>query len=488
MRTMMAPIVALIAVLAMAACDVAPTTPETPLTGGQAPAGDAGTPPPEDGSASDDPSAQASPAEDDPSAQASPTTPIGDADITVDTSETHQTIDGFGAALPMWVGSADGMLTTDEIHALVGMGDDELGLSILRTMLGSDPNSWAFAVDNLREAESYGDDVRFLASPWSAPASMKTNNSTVGGELAANSYGAYADHLNDYVAYMDEQGVDIDVVSVQNEPDIQVDYESMEWTGEQIRDFVRDHGATITGANLMAAESFRFDPALTDPTLDDPAAAEQVDIIGGHLYGAEASGFLEPYPAATALGKRQWMTEWLSHEADGDGAAIWGDAANAAVWDETLDVMAHSVHQSMEVDWSAYIWWWARRYYSLIGDGEAAFGTQRGQVLKRGVAFSQYAKFVRPGYVRVGVQQGGAAAPLEVTAYQGDDQIVLVMLNRGDSAVQDAIVEVPQDVAAAEYYVTSQDRSRESAPVEVGGGQVAVDVDARSISTVVIDL
>jgi hypothetical protein len=30
--------------------------------------------------------------------------------------------------------------------------------------------------------------------------------------------------------------------------------------------------------------------------------------------------------------------------------------------------------------------------------------------------------------------------------------------------------------------------TRESAPLEVGGGQVAVDVDACSISTVVIDL
>ncbi|NLT53741.1 MAG: cellulose-binding protein, partial [Actinomycetales bacterium] len=108
------------------------------------------------------------------------TTTSGLADITVDPGTRYQTVDGFGAALPIWPGSASGMLTTSEVRTMVGMGDNELGLSILRTMLSHDSNTWSYAVANLKEAESYGSNVKFLASPWTAPAAWKTNNSLTG--------------------------------------------------------------------------------------------------------------------------------------------------------------------------------------------------------------------------------------------------------------------------------------------------------------------
>ena len=41
---------------------------------------------------------------------------------------------------------------------------------------------------------------------------------------------------------MSGQGVTIDVVSVQNEPDIQVSYDSCDWTANQLLNFVRDYG------------------------------------------------------------------------------------------------------------------------------------------------------------------------------------------------------------------------------------------------------
>ena len=62
-----------------------------------------------------------------------PTTPppTGPADITVNSATRYQTIDGFGAALSIW-GSA---WSTTETQTLVGMGANQLGLSIVRTGL-----------------------------------------------------------------------------------------------------------------------------------------------------------------------------------------------------------------------------------------------------------------------------------------------------------------------------------------------------------------
>lgn len=406
------------------------------------------------------------------------------ANIVIDTQTRHQTIAGFGAAVPMWTSN---MLTEGEVQMLVGRGDDELGLSILRTMIDPTPSLWPRAVDNLLKAKSYTTDLQILASPWSPPAAMKDNNSTVGGgKLLPAYYDDYAAHLNDYVAYMAGEGVVIDVVSVQNEPDWHPDYDSCDWSGEELRNFVRDN-ASVINAKVLVGESLRFDRAYTDPSLNDEAALANFEMVGGHLYSAEDSGTFTAYPLAEAKNKERWMTEWLIHDADGSGAAIWG-GDNADVWNETLDDVLLSIHKSMENDWNAYIWWWARRFYSLIGDGDESFGTTRGDILKRGWAFAHYSKHVRPGYTRVSATLSPVQNSLDITAYEGSDTLVVVLLNRSTANYDEIHFSQSYNIVSAEAYVTSQQVSHGAVVVTVEQeGQVVIkDIPARSVITVVM--
>ncbi|RSM53327.1 cellulose-binding protein [Actinoplanes sp. ATCC 53533] len=414
-----------------------------------------------------------------------PTTAPAAPDITVNSATRYQTIDGFGAAVSIW-GSA---WSTAETQTLVGLGANQFGLSIVRTGISPVSGEWPTQVNALKTAKSYGSGVKILASPWTAPAEWKTNNSRInGGKLKTDYYDDYANHLNSYVQYMRDQGVPIDVTSVQNEPDWHPAYDSMDWSGTELRNFVRDQGAKVTNTKLMVAEAVNLNYGYTDPTLNDTTARTNTGYIGGHLYGTESAGRLAPYALAAQHNKPVWMTEWNLHEADGSGSAIWGNPSNQAVWDETLDDITRTVHRSMEANWNAYIWWYGKRFYSFIGDGEAAYGTTAGAPLKRGYAFSQYAKYVRPGYQRVALTKSAKASPLEVTAYQGGGKITLVILNRSAGAVTNAVLQAPQNVTKAEYYLTSQNANAASQPTSVNGGQVTVSVPARSISTLVFTL
>ncbi|WP_326551172.1 cellulose binding domain-containing protein [Micromonospora sp. NBC_01813] len=420
-----------------------------------------------------------------PPTTAPPTSPppTGPADITVNTGTRYQTVDGFGAATHIWGGT----WSTAETQTMVGLGPNQLGLSIIRTGISPESGEWPTQVNSLRTAKSYGSNVKILASPWTAPAAWKTNNSrNNGGKLRTDYYDDYGNHLNSYVQYMRNQGITIDVTSVQNEPDWHPDYDSMDWTGTELRNWVRDHGTRVQNTRLMVAEAVNMNYSYTDPTLNDATARNNIGYIGGHLYGLEASGRLGPYNLANQHGKPVWMTEWNLHEADGSGSNIWGNPSNQTVWNETLDDIMRTVHRSMEASWSAYIWWYGKRYYSFIGDGEAAFGTTAGAPLKRGYAFSQYAKYVRPGYQRVALTKSSKASPLEVTAYTGGGKTTLVILNRSNSAVNNAIIQAPQNVTRAEHYLTSQNANAASQSVSVNGSQVSVNVGARSISTVVL--
>jgi len=120
-----------------------------------------------------------------------------------------------------------------------------------------------------------------------------------------------------------------------------------------------------------------------------------VDIIGGHIYG----GGLSDYPLAREKGKEVWMTE---HFTD--------DHHSADEWPLALGV-ATEIHRCMEANYSAYIWWYVRRFYGLIGEN--------GNITKRGYVMSQFSKFIRPGYRRV-----------DVSAYKTDSTIVIVAVNR----------------------------------------------------------
>jgi glucuronoarabinoxylan endo-1,4-beta-xylanase len=407
-------------------------------------------------------------------------------DITVNTASSYQTIDGFGAATPIFDGSGSPW-TDSETQTLVGMGQGQLGLSIVRTVVSPVSSEWGLYANSLRTAKSYGSDVKILASPWTAPANFKTNNSRInGGKLRTDFYDDYAGHLNNYVQYMKNQGVAIDVTSIQNEPDWHPAYDSMDWTGTELRNFVRDQGTNIKDTRLMVGESLRFDRAFTDPTLQDTTARNNIGYVGGHLYSAESSGNLSSYPLASQYGKNQWMTEWNLHAADGNGSNIWGNPSNATVWNETLDDIMRTVHRSMEANWSAYVWWYGRRFYSLIGDGESQYGTTKGAVLKRGQAFSQYSKYVRPNDKRVALSKSSRASSLEVTAYQGRGKITLVILNRSTSAVSNAVIQTPQNISTAEYTATSQSLGAASQPVNLSAGQATVNVPARSISTITL--
>src|SRR5690606_11032914 len=298
--------------------------------------------------------------------------------LSIDPTTTYQTIAGFGGANQMW---GTTFPTANDMKLAFGMDETDLGLSIFRVRVASDPSEWPLIVNVIKEAKKYGATIQ--ASPWSPPPALKSNGSEIGGHLLEENYEAFANHLNEFIAYMASQNAYIDVISIQNEPDIQVSYESCDWSALQIRNFLKNYGHLIN-TRLAAPESFNFNQTLTNSILNDAEAATNLDVVAGHIYG---SG-LAPFPLAESKEKEIWMTEYLMNLNTGNaGAPAWTSFSEEAIWNETMQ-MLNTMHQAMMHNWNAYIWWYLKRYYSFIGDGTN--GTTSGQVLKRGYAFSHF--------------------------------------------------------------------------------------------------
>jgi glucuronoarabinoxylan endo-1,4-beta-xylanase len=286
------------------------------------------------------------------------------------------------------------------------------------------------------------------------------------------------DYINEFITYQAQNGAKIDVVSIQNEPDWKPTYESCDWTADDMINFLKAPGQ-IVGAKMAAPESLNFNQNMTNAILSNDSAAAKIDIVAGHIYG----GGLAKFPLAEQKKKEIWMTEYLSNLNTGNtGAAEWKTYSEGAIWGESLKMLG-TIHDAMSNNWNAYIWWYLHRFYSFIGDGEQ--NTTNGSVLKRGFAFSHFSKYVRPGFVRVGVDVPSSSL-LKITAYKKDAQIVVVIINPEAFAVK-SVQLTGLSPKTATSYTTTETATLTKKAVTPTDNIVELDMAASSVTTVVIN-
>ena len=335
---------------------------------------------------------------------------------TIDGAKVKQEIDGFGAS-SAW----HGQLSIPEVSAAFGNDNaNQLGLSILRVRIDPNSNYWLDEKVNAQRAKALG--VKILASPWSPPASMKTNNNVVGGELKPESYAGYATHLKNFCNYLGT----VDVVSLQNEPNIGVTYESCWWSPSQILEFCRTNAPAI-GKPFMVPEAFNFDKSFSDPVLNDSLANAHTSYIGGHIYGAVPFS----YTNAIEKGKKVWMTEHY----------IEGDDATACV------NLAEEIALCMYDNMNAYVYWWLRA-------GSTNLMESGGALKKKGYAMAHFSKFIRPGYHRIEAPFS-AQYNLNLVAFEGDGKTVLVVVNQNPTPRTQTFTFKSDTVQGVKKYITT---------------------------------
>ena len=351
--------------------------------------------------------------------------------VTVNPNQTYQTVRGFGGMNGAgWINN----LTPAQVDLAYGSGNGQIGLSILRMRIDPSSSGWSLQVPTAARVRALGGIL--FATPWSPPAYMKSNKSLVkGGKLLSTSYAAYTTHLLDFANYLSARNAPLYAISLQNEPDWHPDYESADWNGSDFVNYLNAEGGKFGALKVIVGESVGFTFSITDPVLNNAKASQATSIVAGHLYGAQP----KDYALARSKGKQVWMTE---HYTD------------------------------------TYIWWYIRRSYGLISEG--------GSVSKRGYVMSQFARFVRPGSVRIGATEH-PYADVSTTAYRTpDNKIVVVAVNTG-TAHQRLDLTVPAGAATqfVKYTTSSSLNAGYAGAYTVSGGKTSLYIDPQSIATLV---
>jgi O-glycosyl hydrolase len=382
------------------------------------------------------------------------------ASLTVSATE-RQYVRGIGGMSNVW--SSPDMKVRDietMFNPITG-----LGLNILRICLypymddiinnieipDRDNSDWYNIVKTVNKHNGY-----VLASPWTPPAEWKDPQSRNGGShLLPSYYPQYATHLKEFAQRMYDNGAPIYALSIQNEPNFVASYDGCEWTAEQQRAFFAGQGHFTDGVKgwgggveTPSVKTMTGEVANTvswnNAAMNDATASAAIDLVGYHIYGGLESRYANALENTTKP-KETWMTE---HNIN-----TTGNFPIDSTW-EKVWLLVDEIHTVLGVnDSSAFIWWYSKRFYSLIGDGE--YGTVEGQPLWRGWAMSHYAKYAA-GTTRVDLSASGISGyadngTVRGTAYKSTDgnSYSLVFYNKGDSAVGDIQINLPDGFEAS---------------------------------------
>ncbi|MBM7704541.1 glycoside hydrolase family 30 protein [Metabacillus iocasae] len=191
---------------------------------------------------------------------------LGETVVTLDENQTFQTMLGFGGAFTessAYVLSQVNPELRDQVINRYFDPVEGLGYRFGRTHINScdfslgnytyvdehDESLASFSIERetklviplIKDAMKVaGEPLFIVSSPWSPPPWMKdTNEMNNGGKLLPEYRLAWAEYYAKYIEAMEEKGIDIWGVTIQNEPEAKQVWDSCLYTAEDERDFIK---------------------------------------------------------------------------------------------------------------------------------------------------------------------------------------------------------------------------------------------------------
>jgi glucosylceramidase len=386
--------------------------------------------------------------------------------IAINEKKTFQPVDGFGFTLTggsaMLINRMSDAAKESLLQELFGKGEESIGISYLRISIGaSDLDSSVFSYDDLlhgktdeslsnfslsKDADNLipllqaiikiNPTIKIMGSPWSPPTWMKDNGKSKGGHLLLKFYDAYAHYFLKYILEMKKQGISIDAITLQNEPQHGGNNPSMLMTATEQANFVANHLGPLFQKNNIETKIIVWDHNCDHPeypiaVLNNSMAKKYIDGSAFHLYNGDISALTEVKNAHPD--KKLYFTEqWTGSKGSFDGDFMWH--------------VKNVVIGSMK-NWSSVALEW-----NLANDPKFEPHTPGGcteckgaltidgSSIERNVAYyiiAQASKFVASGSIRI---ESTSIKGLENVAFlRPDGKLVLIMLNEKGNEVEFAI-------------------------------------------------
>ncbi len=306
-------------------------------------------------------------------------------------------------------------------------------------------------VEAVKLIQKYNPKATFLASAWSAPAWMKTNNRFTGevalrpgsttehyqvGKLRDDCIDVFARYYVKYLQAYAKQGIKVDAITLLNEPGMDVVYPAMDIDVEQQkklavaikREFRRNNLSTE-----LYVHDFNFwdwrDPNSTATKnyhriFEDPATRTAADGIAFHPYWGDPTVMRDAY-------QQYRKPVHLTETSDLNPATVLSyfrlNASSYTLWAQATDQDGGTLHwtdkRDNNVDWAEVgrTTKWPDRLFKINTT------TQTFSVRDELYPLGQFARYLSPSDVRV--ESSAAAAGVSNVVYRDGDRFTAIVAN-----------------------------------------------------------
>lgn len=342
----------------------------------------------------------------------------------------YQKIEGFGYTLTGGSAALLYQLPLQKreaiLNELFGQGPNDLQINYLRISIGaSDLDATVFSYDDLplgeedmqltkmslandqqflipllKEIQKIQPQLKLIATPWSPPVWMKDNGKTRGGHLLPKFYDTYARYFVKYIQLMQIEGLIINAVTIQNEPEHGGNNPSMLMTAMEQTNFIKNHLGPAFKKNHIETEIVIWDHNADHPNypieiLNDSSANSYISASAFHLYLGDE----------TALSK--------VHQAHPNKKIYFTEQWTGAKGNFSDDFMWHMEHIALGTmsNWSSMVLEWNLANDPQFGPHTMGGCTEclgaltiSGDEIKRNLSYyiiGQLSKFIPAGSVRI---------------------------------------------------------------------------------------
>lgn len=373
----------------------------------------------------------------------------------------YQKLEGFGGAVTDSAGYVFSLLNEEQKSEMVNqyfstenmaynqvrIPIDSCDFSLEHYEADSDPDDTEFQKFSFARVEkyilplldaaekAYGGKLDIMLSPWSTPAYMKTTGErNHGGKLKPEYRKRWAEYICRYIEEYRNRGYHIAKLTMQNEPKAVQTWDSCIYTAEEQKEFLRDylwpslkaHGLDDIGIYLWDHNKERvFEWA---ETIIDTETTSMIRGMAFHWYSGDHFEALrmirEKYPDKQLL-LSEACIEYSKFSAD--------DYLNNA------QKYAHDMMGNLNEGMNTFLDWnlilneeGGPNHVGNFCDAPYLFDRDSKELKESNILgyLWHFTHFLEPGVVRIGVSR--YTDKLEVTAFEKDDKIIFVILNRTD--------------------------------------------------------
>lgn len=424
----------------------------------------------------------------------------GNVDVVVDAGAELQEVDGFGVAIThsaAFVLMEQEQETRTEILTELFSVEEGAGFSMVRLPIGTsdyagvtegeerhytyndleggetDPELTSFSIDAdratiipvMQEILEINPEIRVIASPWTAPAWMKTSDSLYSGSLRPEFEEAFADYLVAYVDAYEAEGIPVDYLTIQNEPAVtNTNYPAMEMGEFQQLSIIRLVGPRLEDAGFgdtkvlaydfnYSAEWESYAKGFIDTILSDPEAEQYTAGIAWHGYDGDGlEKFSEGlnYVEQNYPDKKSLVTEIT------EGLWNMDFASNLSYSLENVTLGPLNAHSTGALYWNAALY---EDGSPVLGGGETSLGVisvdEEGDFAKGAAYYSMahFSRFIPPrseGASVVLATETTSPTVFAASVKRPDGRVIVVVANTSTAFPETVNVIVDGAVVTAE--------------------------------------